>query len=184
MNKLYPEELEILEDEIVSIEEYDTIDTIDIEIDSRNRLFFANDILTHNSGWDTNDLTISDISESAALLHTVDVLFGVITNPEMKARGEYFLKCLANRVAGYENTKKRYTIDWQYSRIEEDKNTPIQDMDFVVQNTIDKQKYHKPRGGVPTGGSSTNPQQFIQQNQGGVPVPEVKIEVTGLELFS
>jgi len=123
---------EIIEDEIFSIEEYEIIDTIDIEVESKNKLFFANDILTHNCGWDTNDLGINAIAESAGLLHTVDLLFGIVTNAEMKSRGEYFLKCLANRVAGLENTRKRYTMDWKYARIEEDNNSPIQDLDFIT----------------------------------------------------
>ena len=129
------EDNKVYEDEIISIEEYDISDTIDIEVDSKNRLFFANDILTHNSGWEGSDMSILNIAESAGLLHTVDVLFGIITNAEMKARGEYFLKNLADRVAFYENTRKRFTIDWRYGRIEEDMASSIQDMDFVV-NTI------------------------------------------------
>jgi len=32
--------------------------------------------------------------------------------------------------------KKRYTIQWKYSRIEEDKNSPIQDMDYVINSII------------------------------------------------
>jgi hypothetical protein len=91
---------------------------------------------TNRGGWETSDLSITDVSESGALLHTVDVLFGIITNAEMKARSEYYLKCLANRVAGYENMKKRYTIQWKYSRIEEDKNSPIQDMDYVINSIV------------------------------------------------
>jgi len=132
MNVNRTQEIETIEDEIVSIEEHGIIDTIDIEVDSKNRLFFANDILTHNSGWDNSDLTVSSIAESAGLLHTVDILFGIITNPEMKAKGEYFLKCLANRVAPYENTRKRYTINWKRARIEEDKMSKIQDMDAFM----------------------------------------------------
>jgi KaiC/GvpD/RAD55 family RecA-like ATPase len=87
---------------------------------------------TNRSGWEANDLGLGSIAESAGLLHTVDILFGIVTNAEMKARGEYFLKCLANRVAGYENTRKRFTIDWKYARIEEDRNSPIQDMEFFI----------------------------------------------------
>jgi len=182
MNNLYPEDIEIIEDEIVSIEEYDTIDTIDIEIDSKNRLFFANDILTHNSGWETSDLNITNISESAALLHTVDVLFGIITNAEMKANKEYLLKCLANRVAGYENTRKRYSIDWKYAKIEEDKDSPIQDMDFLVHNTVNPPNNPTPRG---TASIDT----FINQQ---IPTKDEKvgvidnlpdINVTGIKLF-
>jgi len=101
---------------------------------------------TNRSGWESSDLSITNISESAALLNTVDVLFGIITNAEMKARGEYYLKCLANRVAGYENTRKRYTIDWKYARIEEDKYSPIKDMDFLINNIISPSKHKIPRG--------------------------------------
>jgi hypothetical protein len=104
---------------------------------------------TNRGGWDTNDLSISDVSESAALLHTVDMLFGLITNPEMKARMEYYLKCLASRVSGYENTKKRFTIDWKYGRIEEDKNSQIQDMDFVINSTVSKNHTGPRQGHAP-----------------------------------
>jgi len=99
---------------------------------------------TNRSGWEANDLGLGSIAESAGLLHTVDILFGIVTNAEMKARGEYYLKCLANRVAGYENTRKRYTIDWKYARIEEDRNSPIQDMEFFI-NQISA-GHRNPRG--------------------------------------
>jgi len=137
-------DIKIIEDEIVSIEEYDIIDTIDIVVDSNHKLFFANDILTHNSGWLNNDSNITSLAESGGLLHTVDLLFGIVADPQMKARGEYFLKCLANRVAGYENCRQRYTIDWKYARIEEDRNSPIQDMEFFINNVAAGQK--QPRG--------------------------------------
>lgn len=87
---------------------------------------------TNRSGWETNDLSITSIAESAGLLHTVDILFGIVTNTEMKAKGEYYLKCLANRVSKNENTRKRYVINWKYVRIEEDRNSPIQDMNIVI----------------------------------------------------
>jgi hypothetical protein len=90
----------------------------------------------NRSGWDTSDLNITNISESAALLHTVDMLFGIITNAEMKAQQIYYIKCLANRVAGYENTRKLYKIDWKYARIEEDKNSQIEDMDYILNSVI------------------------------------------------
>jgi len=122
----------IIEDEIESIEYYGEIDTIDIEVDSKHRLFFANDILTHNSGWDTNDLVIGNVSESAALLHTVDGLFGIIADAEMKSRGEYYLKYLADRVSGMENTRKKFEFNRKYGRIEEDINSHIEDMDFIA----------------------------------------------------
>lgn len=96
---------------------------------------------TNRSGWETNDLTVNSIAESAGLLHTVDLLFGIVTNAEMKAKGEYFLKCLANRVSGSENTRKRFLIEWKYARIEEDRNSPIQDMDFILGSLVGSQKH-------------------------------------------
>ena len=136
---------------------------------------------TNRGGIDNTDLRVTDISESAALLHTVDVLFGIITDPEMKSRGEYYLKCLANRVAGYQNTKKRYTIEWKYAKIEEDKNSPIQDMDFLINNTVSPPQNTGPRG-------TTDIHTFINQvtptkdeRVGLADLPD--INVTGKELF-
>jgi len=130
---------------------------------------------TNRGGWEGTDLNITNISESAALLHTVDVLFGIITNAEMKAKGEYYLKCLANRVAGYENTKKRYTMDWKYARIEEDKNTPIQDMDFIINNAVN------PTGhAVPRNDQSISSSDFIAQQDMLVD----SIKITGGSLFT
>lgn len=84
------------------------------------------------NAYDSTDLTISNVSESAALLHTVDGLFGIITNPEMKAKHEYYLKYLADRVSGMENTRKRFEFNKTYGRIDEDINSPIEDMDFIA----------------------------------------------------
>lgn len=137
---------------------------------------------TNRGGWETSDLNITNISESGALLHTVDVLFGIITNAEMKARGEYFLKCLANRVSGYENTKKRYTIDWKYARIEEDKQSPIQDMDFIINNPLPGRPSPSNLGIHAT---STSVHAFINQNVKTVEsTGNDDVKITGNELFS
>ena len=108
---------------------------------------------TNRGGWETSDLNITNVSESAALIHTVDMLFGIITNAEMKARSEYYLKCLANRVAGYENTRKRFTVDWKYARIEEDKEAKIEDMDFILNSVVGGQTQR--RGYSPNTGQSS-----------------------------
>ena len=136
---------------------------------------------TNRGGWEGNDLNITNISESAALLHTVDVLFGIITNAEMKAAGEYYLKCLANRVSGYENTKKRYTIDWKYARIEEDKNSPIQDMDYIINNPI-----RPPRD--PSLGTMASPMAFVGAatkpiGESGITLNPIDPPISGGDLF-
>lgn len=91
----------------------------------------------------SSDVIIQDIAESIGLLHTADVLFAIITTPENKAKGEYFLKCLANRVTGFENTKKRYTIDWKYMRIEEDRMSPVEDMNFFIGPSLSVEKQQR-----------------------------------------
>lgn len=179
-NKEYNEKLEIIEDEIVSIEEYESMDTIDIELDSENRLFFANDILTHNSGWDGSDIVTTDVAESAALIHTVDGLFGIITNPEMKANGEYRLKYLADRVSGMENTRKKFSVDWTYGRIEEDKNSPIEDTNSIY--SVLNKKDRKPANSSHTYRGSTinfNSKENSKENETEVS----DVDFTGSELF-
>lgn len=91
---------------------------------------------------ESSDLNVTDVSESAALLFTVDLLFGIITNAELKANNTYYLKCLANRVNGYENTRKKFSMDWKYARIEEDPESDIEDMDFI-RNTIINPKINR-----------------------------------------
>jgi len=168
--------IEILEDEIISIDEYEEIETIDIEIDSEDNLFFANDILTHNSGINNTNPSLTDVSESTALLHTVDVLFGIITEPLMKSNGEYYLVCLADRVAGYENMKKRFTVDFKHSRIEEDMTTDIQDMEFFINSMHNN---NKPRG------QQRGTQSQITAVLGSNPDPDKisSVSVTGQGLF-
>jgi len=140
----------------------------------------------NRSGWDSTDSNITSIAESAGLLHTVDLLFGIITNPEMKARGEYFLKCLANRVAGYENTKKRYTVDWKHLRIDEDRNSPIQDMEFFINNTTSGQKY--PRGQKATTTTIdaiiSNSIKPVDPTPDNIQIRDNSIDITGRELFN
>lgn len=134
---------------------------------------------TNKSGWEGTDLSVTSIAESAGLLHTVDLLFGIIVTPEMKARGEYFLKCLANRVAGMEHTRKRFTMDWKYARIEEDRNSPIQDMEFFINQVA--AGHTKPRG------KPSSIDAVINQNT--VPAEltpdsaQIGTGITGIELF-
>jgi len=155
-------------------------------IGQRNNWAMISVTQTNRSGWEANDLSITSIAESAGLLHTVDILFGIVTNAEMKAKGEYFLKCLANRVAGYENTRKRYLIDWKHARIEEDRNSPIQDMEFFI-NQITA-GYTHPRGQQRK--TSVSLSEAINQDIKPIepPAPENidfgDINITGTSLFN
>jgi len=79
----------------------------------------------NRGAYNTNDVVLEQIAESAALIHTVDGLFGIIQDEMMLMNCEYFLKTLANREEGMKNTKKRFTISYDYSRITEDLNSEI-----------------------------------------------------------
>jgi hypothetical protein len=72
-----------------------------------------------------SDVTLEQISESTGLIHTVDGLFGIIQDEVMYMNNEYYLKTLANRNEGYKNSKKRFTINYEYMRIVEDMNSEI-----------------------------------------------------------
>ncbi len=62
----------MIEDEIVSIEEIPLHDTMDIEVDG-DHLFMANDILTHNSGYEKNENpSLVSMSESMKKIEHAD----------------------------------------------------------------------------------------------------------------
>ena len=75
--------------------------------------------------YNASDVILEQIAESAALIHTVDGLFGIIQDEIMYMNTEYYLKTLANREEGYKNTKKRFTVSYDYARITEDMNSEI-----------------------------------------------------------
>jgi len=79
----------------------------------------------NRGAYNSSDVVLEQIAESAALIHTVDSLFGIIQDEMMLMNTEYFLKTLANREEGYKGTKKRFTISYDYSRIMEDLNSEI-----------------------------------------------------------
>lgn len=79
----------------------------------------------NRGAYNTNDVILEQIAESAALIHTVDGLFGIIQDEIMYMNCEYYLKTLANREEGYKNSKKRFIVSYDYMRITEDLNSEI-----------------------------------------------------------
>ena len=81
-------------DKIIKIEEcFDEKNTIDIELDG-NHLFFANDILVHNS---SSDPGLDDTSESFGLPATADFMFAAVTSEELEKVNQIQIKQLKNR---------------------------------------------------------------------------------------
>jgi len=74
----------------------------------------------NRSAFDSTDINMTSVSESAALIHTVDVMFGIIQDPIMYSQNEYILKLIANRDDGYKNTKRKFKVNYDYMKITED----------------------------------------------------------------
>lgn len=108
---------------------------------------------TNRAQADSNDMSVSDVAESHALLATVDCMFGICADPIMRSQGTYFLKCLADRVSPQENKRKKFDIDKQFLRITEDLNSPIIEVgtaiDGVIANSREKRSQGRSLGNVP-----------------------------------
>jgi hypothetical protein len=79
----------------------------------------------NRSGFDSTDLSMANVSESAALIHTIDAMFGIIQDPVLHAQREYILKLLANRDDGHKNSKRKFKINYDYMKIIEDANSEM-----------------------------------------------------------
>ena len=117
------------ESRIISIEELDEeIEVVDIEVDG-NRLFYANDILTHNSGYDNSDVELTDTSESFGLPATVDLMLALIATDDLKQVGQMMFKQLKNRFSDPEKNKK-FIVGVDKSRMR------LYNLEKIVQDTI------------------------------------------------
>lgn len=88
--------MQITLDEIYSIKKIGTRKTIDITVSGDN-LFFANDILTHNSGVNNSDVELTDTSESMGTTMTADLIFALIRTDELDQLNQVLIKQLKNR---------------------------------------------------------------------------------------
>ena len=72
--------------------------------------------ITRN-GYNSSDIGMTDIAESAGLSHTADVMLGIIQDDMMRASSEYWLKLLKIRDGEGKGTKCKLNIDWNYMRL-------------------------------------------------------------------
>ncbi len=100
--------MQISIDEIVSIKKVGIKETIDITVSGDN-LFFANDILTHNSGMNSSDIELTDTSESMGGPMTADLLLALISTEELEELGQILVKQLKNRY-GDKSMYKRFVV--------------------------------------------------------------------------
>lgn len=125
-------------DKIFKIEELGIQEAIDIEV-SGNHLFYANDILTHNSN---SDVELTDTSESFGLPATADFMFALISTEDLEKLGQLMVKQLKNRyddigkhkrfVIGLDRSKMRlYDLDPSAQKNIMEDNEPIK---YTIKN--------------------------------------------------
>lgn len=73
----------------------------------------------NRGGYDSTELNMGMIAESAGLSHTADVIYGIIQDSTMLINHEYFLKLLKVRNGSGKNSRCLYKIDYKYMRLRE-----------------------------------------------------------------
>lgn len=107
--------MQICLDEIVSIKKLGERKTIDITVSGDN-LFFANGILTHNSGMNNSDIDLTDTSESIGGPMTADLLLALISTEELENLNQIMIKQLKNRYAD-PTVHKRFVVGIDRSKM-------------------------------------------------------------------
>lgn len=127
----------LIEDEILTIEEIGEIDTIDINLDG-DRLFLANDILTHNSAIDATELNQSHIAGGISKVNTADWYVSIILNNSMRAMGDIiflFLKSRSSDAVG-----KQALLKWDSKTMRISDSDKLQPNDVIIEQVASKTK--------------------------------------------
>lgn len=70
-------------------------------------------------GWDSTDMSMESIAESAGLAATADTILGIIQDSIMYSQNEYWLKVLKVRDGEGKDSKCKLTINYDYMRLTE-----------------------------------------------------------------
>tara|TARA_R100001480_G_C4738554_1_gene181747 strand:+ start:174 stop:1460 length:1287 start_codon:yes stop_codon:yes gene_type:complete len=73
----------------------------------------------NRGAWDSSEVKMENIAESAGLAHTVDVMYALIQDSMMHAGREYWLKVLKIRDGQGKGSRCRFNIDYDYMRLTE-----------------------------------------------------------------
>lgn len=129
----------------------------------------------NRSGWDSTDLNMNSTSESAALIATVDMLYGIINPPEYKTQGFCYIKCIADRVVRMDNTRKKFIMNETYLRMIEDTASSIEETDQFIPDQ-NKNNFKNKRDF--NSASLINTQNTADDNS-----PTTKVNITAEDLF-
>ena len=86
---------------------------------ARNNWLIITATQINRNNYNSSDLTMGDVAESAGLSHTADMMLGIIQDELMNANNEYWLKILKIRDGEGKNTKCRLNINYDYMRLTE-----------------------------------------------------------------
>lgn len=73
----------------------------------------------NRGGYDSTELNMGHIAESAGLSHTADIIYGIIQDSHMLLNREYFLKLLKVRNGSGKNSRCLYQVNYDYMRLTE-----------------------------------------------------------------
>lgn len=73
----------------------------------------------NRGAWDSTEVKMENIAESAGLAHTVDVMYALIQDGMMHVNREYWLKVLKIRDGEGKGNRCRFTIDYNHMRLME-----------------------------------------------------------------
>jgi len=73
----------------------------------------------NRNNYNSSDIGLGDIAESAGLSHTADVMLGIIQDDIMRANYEYWLKILKIRDGEGKGNKCKLEINYSYMKLTE-----------------------------------------------------------------
>lgn len=73
----------------------------------------------NRGAWDSTEIKMENIAESAGLAHTVDVMYALVQDSMMHANKEYWLKVLKIRDGQGKGSRCRFNINYDYMRLTE-----------------------------------------------------------------
>lgn len=105
-----------MKDKIVSITKLSGLHrTIDIELDG-DHLFYANDLLTHNSSSSDSDPDMTGMAESFGVNATADLILALVSTEELEKLNQYLIKQLKNRYNS-KTKNKRFVVGVDYDKM-------------------------------------------------------------------
>jgi archaellum biogenesis ATPase FlaH len=83
----------------------------------RNNWLIVTATQINRNGYNSSDISMTDVAESAGLSHTADVMLGIIQDDLMRANQEYWLKVLKIRDGEGKGNKCKLNVDYKFMRL-------------------------------------------------------------------